>query len=65
MVSRRGLEGPLHPIKGRALQGPLVRQKAVPVVQIVVAVVFPESRHPLLQPWAWILHSLHEIQLEN
>jgi hypothetical protein len=34
MVSRRGLEGPLHPIKRRALQGPLIRQlKAAPVVE--------------------------------
>jgi len=32
MVSQQGLKGPLHPIKRRALQGPLIHQKVVPVV---------------------------------
>lgn len=37
MVSWQSLEGPFHPIKRRALQGPLIRQKVAPLV------VYPES----------------------
>ena len=60
MVSRRGLEGPLHPIKRRALQGPLVRQKAVPVVDLVAVqtrlTVIPTSathRSPIQNPFTF------------